>query len=361
MQTRLHEAFTKLPRTASVVQSQHKIYPYRIFTRSHNGMRKRTNLTDHHSNNDLSSRQHSPPCTPLATSTIDLHEFASLLSEMLDPAAASLVHRKRRRRGAVHARVSFAEDAFLYPSDWTIEDLQQSWYTKNDLASFKKDRKDVVRALKRVNFDTAAVNKQKYCLRGYEPYFSMEMNKAVKYARELLYSMVFSEQKRQKMLNTHEPETIRDCSCNASEWARRNSLELGVLDSLEVFALTLNLDALSLQEPMEHDNDTGTGMFTGIILPESMSRQAKEQQKSQSSLPGAYHVDHSPVSQEHGKDTKMRIEVSPSLPGAYHVDCRQSVPEKRDEMRISSPGSFHMQDQQERMEHFQHALQFINY
>jgi hypothetical protein len=281
---------------------------------------------------------------------------------MLDPAAApSLVHRKRRRRGAVHARVSFAEDAFLYPSDWTIEDLQQSWYTKNDLAAFKKDRKDVVRALKRVNFDTAAVNKQKYCLRGYEPYFSMEMNKAVKYARELLYSMVFSEQKRQKMLNIHEPETIRDCSVNASEWSRRNSLELGVLDSLEVFALTLNLDALSLQEPMEQDNESGTGMFTGIILPESMSRQAKEHQKSQtSSLPGAYHVDHAPVSQEQSKDTKMRIEVSSSQPGAYHVDSRQAVGEKQDEIRISAPGAFHM-DQQERMEHFQQALQFINY
>jgi hypothetical protein len=342
-------------------------------------MGKRTNLP----NNNSDPSSNGPPCRAPSTSTIDLREFSSLLSEMLEPpASAAVVHRKRRRR-AVPARVSFAEDAFLYPSDWTIEDLQQTWYSKDDLADFKKERKAVVRALKRVNFDTNKVDKKKYCLRGYEPYFSMEMNKAVKYARELLTTMVFSEQKRQKMLNIYDPETIRDCSLNASEWARGNSHELGVLDSLESFALTLNLDALSLQDPMDQDDDTGTEMFTGIVLPESMSRQAKEQEKSQLekdikmlgtlSVPGAYHVDHAPVSQEQDKDTKMRgYEGSSSVkPGAYHVDYRQpQVSEKQDELRMrgpeapSAPGAYHMKMDREPVVdhiHLQQALQFINY
>jgi hypothetical protein len=313
-------------------------------------MGKRTNLAY----NSKDSSYQSPPCSPPATSTIDLHEFSSLLSEMMDPAASALIHRKRRRR-AVPARVSFAEDAFLYPSDRRIEDVQPSWYTEKELAVFKKDRKGVVRVLKRSNFDTNAVDKKKYCLRGYEPYFSMEMNKAVKYARETLYAMVFSEQQRQKMLNIYEPEIIRDCSCNASEWARGNARELGVLDALESFALTLNLDAL--RESMDEDNDTGTGIFTGIILPKSMSRQAKEQEKSRSekdikirttlsSVPGAYHVDHAPVSQEQDKDTKMRgNEGSSSRPGAYRVDY---------------PAAYHM-NHEPVVDHRQQALQFINF
>jgi hypothetical protein len=230
-------------------------------------MTKRSNLA----NNNSGRSCHSPPQRQASTSSIDLKEFHSLLSEMLDPAASVLVHRKRRRR-AVPARVSFAEDAFLYPSERLIEDLEESWYSKDDLAGFKKERKAVVKALKRAGFDTNAVDKQKYCLRGYEPYFSIEVNKALKHSRAMLTSTVFSEQKRQQMLNIYEPETIRDCSCNASAWARGNSHELGVLDSLECFALSLNLDILSLQTPI-----------TGIIRAKSlsMSMQPKEQEKSQ--------------------------------------------------------------------------------
>jgi hypothetical protein len=276
---------------------------------------------------------------------------------MLDPAPIAVVHRKRRR--AVPARVSFAEDVFLYPSDWSIEDPQESWYSTDDLASFKKQRKAVVRALKRADFDTNAVNKEKYCLRGYEPYFSIEINNAVKHSRETLSTMVFSEQKRQKMLNIDEPETIRDCSCNVSEWARDTSHQLGVLDSLECFALTLNLEALSLQAPI-----------TGIILAESKTRQAKEQDKSLS-VPGAYHVDHAPISQKQDKDTKMRgYEVSSSVkPGAYHVDYRQpvEVSEKQDELRMrgpeapSAPGAYHTYHQPV-ADYLQQVRQFsINY
>jgi hypothetical protein len=314
-------------------------------------------------NNNSGVSCHSPPQREESSSCIDLKEFHSLLSEMMDPPSPPLVHRKRRRR-AVTARVNFAEDAFLYPSERLIEDLAESWYSKDDLAGFKQERKAVVKALKRAGFDTNLVDKKKYCLRGYEPYFSVKMNKAVKYAREMLTSTVFSEQKRQQMLNIHEPEIIRDCSCNASAWARGNSHELGVLDSLECFALSLNLDALSLEEPMEQDK----------------SRHAKEQEKSQlekdikmltspprsvrkdtkitlspRSVPGAFQVNHAP---EQDKDVKMRSNggsSSPVKPGAYHVDYRQPVPEKHDELSMRGP---------EHMDHehvVQQTLQFMGF
>jgi hypothetical protein len=299
-----------------------------------NSTRKRTNL-------DRSD--HSLPCSPPSASSMDFKELSSLLSKMQDPtpAATAIVHRKRRRRAAPLS-VSFAEDAFLYPSERLIEDLEESWYSKDDLASFKKERKAVIRALKRVGFDTNAVDKQKYCLRGYEPYFSIEVNKALKHSRAMLTSTVLSEQKRQKMLNIYELETIRDCSCNESARARHSSHELGVLDSLECFALTLNLDALPLQAPI-----------TGIIRAQSMSMssQAKTQEKSQlendvkllghsehstHSAPGAFHVDCSP---EQGKGTKMRFESSCSSikPGAYHVDYRQPVSKLQDELSMRGP------------------------
>jgi hypothetical protein len=307
-------------------------------------MTKRTNLAN--TNNDRSC--HSPPQRQGSTSSIDLKEFHSLLSEMLDPAPSAVVQRKRRRR-AVPARVTFAEDAFLYPCEWSIEDLQESWYSKDHLAGFKKERKAVVRALKKAGFDTNAVDKKKYCLRGYEPYFSVEMNKAVKYARETLTSAVFGEQKRQQMLNICEPETIRDCSCNASAWARGNSRELGVLDSLECFALSLNLDALSLQEPMEAKEEEKSQLEKDIKM-------LGQYETTTRSVPGAFHVDHAP---EQDKDTKMRIESSTSSvkPGAYHVNYQQPVPEKQDDLRMRGPE--HM-DHETVADHLQQTLRFIN-
>ena len=269
---------------------------------------------------------------------------------MLDSAASAVVHRKRRRR-AVRARVSFADDAFLYPSEWSIEDLHETWYSKDDLAGFKKERKGVVRALKKAGFDTSAVDKKKYCLRGYEPYFSVEMNKAVKYAREMLTSTVFGEQKRQQMLNINEPETIRDCSCNASAWARGNSHELGVLDSLECFALSLNLDALSLQEPMEQSKVQEKSQLEKDI------KMLGQYETSTRSVPGAFRVDHA---SEQEKDNKMRIESSSSSikPGAYHVNYQQPVPEKEDELRMRGPE--HM-DHETVADNLQQTLRFINY
>jgi hypothetical protein len=271
---------------------------------------------------------------------------------MLDPAASAVVHRKRRRR-AVPARVSFAEDAFLYPSEWCIEDLQESWYSKDDLAGFKKERKAVVRALKRADFDTNAVDKKKYCLRGYEPYFSVKMNKAVKFAREMLTQTVFGEQKRQRMLNIYDVETIRDCSCNASAWARGNSHELGVLDSLECFALSLNLDALSLQEPMEHAKEAEKSQLEKDV------KMLGQYETTTRSVPGAFYVDHAPEQDKDNKISGFQISSSSSVkPGAYHVNYQQPVPEKQDELRMRGPE--HM-DHETVADHLQQALRFINY
>jgi hypothetical protein len=306
------------------------------------------------------------------TDSMNLQEFASLLSEMLDPVEMStqmqmsesesaqaqappstctstsnstsnsiLVgvqeHRKRRRRAPPNS-VHFAEEAFLYPSDRTVHDVQESWFTKDDLAVFKKDRKDVVRVLKRAGFDTNAVDKKKYCLRGYEPYFSLEMNKATKYAREMLYTNVFEEQKRQRRLNRNEPETMRECCCAKSQWARGNALELGVLDALESFALSLDLESLQLSLPLQLPLQL---LQLPLQLPLQLQAPLKmdldqEKEAVSTSVPGAYHVDHSPTLATH--DTKMRNSYEgsgSSAPGAYHVhvDARHVDADKQSELK----------------------------
>lgn len=134
--------------------------------------------------------------------------------------------RKRPLRG-----VSFAEEALLYSSDWTPEDVQASWYDHDELEVFKGERKHIVKTLKKVGFDLKQIDREKVCLRGYEPYFSVEMNKATKYARSLVMSVVLVEQERQRRSGNINAESLRERCCQASQWARDNALEMGAWDA----------------------------------------------------------------------------------------------------------------------------------
>jgi hypothetical protein len=120
---------------------------------------------------------------------------------------------------------------------WYFDDYAPSyWYNRADLEVFKNDRKNTVKALKRNNFDLYNVECQGFILRGFECYFSMEINKAFKYTRCLVVSLVKTEQDRQRHeCRYNEPELIRESSMCASEWARDNALQLGVKDLEEVW------------------------------------------------------------------------------------------------------------------------------
>ena len=136
-----------------------------------------------------------------------------------------------KRRRPVRC-VSFAEEALLYRSNRTQEDVKQMWYSKTELAAFKDERREIIRMLKKVKFDLSRINQEHICLRGYEPYFSVAMNKATKYARELVSAVVFVEQSRQRMMGGFDPESLRERSCQASQWARETGMELGHTDAL---------------------------------------------------------------------------------------------------------------------------------
>ena len=138
---------------------------------------------------------------------------------------------RRRRQQPIQKRVSFADECLLYRSNRTTDDVQRMWYSKDELATFKGKRREMIRYLKQVKFDLGKINQEKICLRGYEPYFSPAMNKATKYARELVSTLVFVEQRQQRARGIFDPESLRERSCQASFWARDIGLELGNTDA----------------------------------------------------------------------------------------------------------------------------------
>lgn len=127
--------------------------------------------------------------------------------------------------------VTFAHEARLYRSTVTEDDVKSSWYSKEELAEFKNERREMIRAMKKVNFDLSRINQDVLCLRGYEPYFSLHMNRTTKCARKLVISIVALEQQRQRMNATFDPESIRTRCCKASQWAREMAMELGNTDA----------------------------------------------------------------------------------------------------------------------------------
>lgn len=133
--------------------------------------------------------------------------------------------------------VSFAEEALLYSSDRSAEEVQHMWYNREELNEFKNERKEVVRVLKKANFNLSKVEATGlYCLRGYEPYFSVEVNKAMKYARTLVLSLVLQEQERQQAEGIYyDAYAMEQAVAPASEWARENALQLGRNDEVEAF------------------------------------------------------------------------------------------------------------------------------
>jgi hypothetical protein len=72
-----------------------------------------------------------------------------------------------------------------------------------------------------------------YCLRGLEPYFSLEVNRAIKYTRDFVLQTVFDEQSKQKDYGLDEPEALRTLCMEATKWAQDNALTVGLNDAIE--------------------------------------------------------------------------------------------------------------------------------
>ena len=102
---------------------------------------------------------------------------------------------------------------------------------KDELALFKGERKNLIRELKRVDFDLDKIDRSKYHLRGLEPYLSVKYNKYMQKKRAAVLQTVMLEQKTQMKDGKWDPEALRIACCEASAWARERAADLGRRDA----------------------------------------------------------------------------------------------------------------------------------
>jgi hypothetical protein len=133
--------------------------------------------------------------------------------------------------------VAFSDQAVKqHPSDRTLEEVRGAWYSREEISTFKNDRKTAIKVLKSVEFRVELVDDSVCCLRGYEAYFSVEHNRATKCAREMALRAVLDEQERQRRSidnwdGSLTTEAVRSRCLPTSEWASRNAAELGARDA----------------------------------------------------------------------------------------------------------------------------------
>lgn len=99
---------------------------------------------------------------------------------------------------------------------------------------FKADRKNLIKELKRVNFDLDQIDRNKYHLRGLEPYLSIKYNKYMQKKRSAVLQTVMTEQTFQIKDGLWDPESLRVACCEASAWARERATDLGCRDAKAV-------------------------------------------------------------------------------------------------------------------------------
>lgn len=128
--------------------------------------------------------------------------------------------------------VSFAEEAIVYGGDVTLEEVMDSWYPVEEYQAFKQERVTAIKLIKKNAFNTRYVERiLGHCLRGFESYFSLEMNREIKYAREDAIRKVLAEQDRQRAMGIADHEAIRLQYLLVTSWIRSNALQLGQIDA----------------------------------------------------------------------------------------------------------------------------------
>ncbi len=105
------------------------------------------------------------------------------------------------------------------------------FFQKDELAIFKGEKKDLIRALKRVNFDLDQIDRNVFHLRGLEPYLSVKYNKYMQKKRTAVLQTVMLEQKSQRGRGIRDTESLRVACCEASAWARERAADLGRRDA----------------------------------------------------------------------------------------------------------------------------------
>lgn len=144
---------------------------------------------------------------------------------------------------------------------------------KDELAVFKGERKELIRELKRVNFDLDQIDRSVFHLRGLEPYLSIKYNKYMQKKRSSVLQTVMLEQKLQKGRGHKDAEALRVACCQASAWARERAADLGRRDAKAVGC-----------EPHAAKNDSSWGHESDYSTAPSLCSSASGSTSTHSSL-----------------------------------------------------------------------------
>jgi len=116
------------------------------------------------------------------------------------------------------------------------------WYSREELKLIKNERKQIVRALKKVKYDIGLIDTSIHELRGLEAYFSPRITMATQRKRKETLESVLGEQQRQRQSagGICNVERLKLVSLKASEWFRNRALEIAQKDAKEARDLCLN-------------------------------------------------------------------------------------------------------------------------
>jgi hypothetical protein len=150
---------------------------------------------------------------------------------------------------------------------------------RQEYEDFLVDRLRTVKCLRASGGDDKALDPEKVCLRGLEPFQNAEKHQEMHDKRQFHSTTILIEQVRQSRLGTQDPERFRLLVVPQSEWALRRAQELAALDEHEVYRKVCRRRSL-LSVPTKStgtDTDKSTEAMNDEVL--SLSNRIKRLQE----------------------------------------------------------------------------------
>lgn len=163
---------------------------------------------------------------------LNLHASSDDSMEILGQAAA----RKRRRVSfrLEPASVGVADDLFSATAIHQVTEddtTMETWYQREELVSFHKDRLLTVKALKRAKGDITRLDPSQCSLRGLEDIISAQYGRARRLKKTRTVRMILQVQAEQRELGVSDPELIRSLSMLFSQMSRDQAIEIAEIDA----------------------------------------------------------------------------------------------------------------------------------
>ncbi|CAB9512499.1 expressed unknown protein [Seminavis robusta] len=204
------------------------------------------------SSSSVSSRLANSATFPLAPQQAQAQAQQSQQAQS-QPEQATPLHSNVKKQARRH--VSFAPVTSMVSNEWSREEVDAGWYTKDELSVLKQERKALVKVLKKVRFDLSMIDQSVHCLRGYEAYLSIQANKEYKAKRQMVWESVLREQARQRYMRISDPLMMQLVSGHATQWARDTATELGMKDAQVALAIFVEYMHEQQEDDIVDDDD----------------------------------------------------------------------------------------------------------